>query len=146
MEENLKKKDRLFGPVCTEAEAGSVSPLVLAFEGDAVYELAVRTMLVQRGHARPNALNRLKSELVKAGAQSAMMETIEPLLTEKEAAVYRRGRNAKAPSPARHASIQDYRRATGFEALAGYLYLCGEEERLFELIEKGISSLEERSR
>ena len=91
METNLNNNaDRLYRPSCTEAEAGNYSPLVLAFMGDTVYETAVRTMLVMHGNARPNDLNKQKNRLVKAAAQSAMMDTLEPLLTEAEEAVYRR--------------------------------------------------------
>ena len=126
----------------TAAEAGGYSPLVLAFLGDAVYELVVRSVLVKRGSARPNQLNRRKAELVKAGAQSAMMEAIEPELSEEEEAVYRRGRNAKSYTMAKHATMADYRRATGFEALVGYLYLSGQAERLLVLVERGIEFYE----
>ena len=126
----------------TEAEAGNYSPLVLAFLGDAVYELAVRTMLVKPGNARPNQLNRKKSQLVRAEAQSAMMAMIEPELTEAEEAVYHRGRNAKSYTSAKNASITDYRRATGFEALIGYLYLSGQTDRMYKIIALGIAALQ----
>ena len=142
METNLNNDaGRLYRPSCTEAEAGSYSPLVLAFMGDTVYETAVRTMLVMRGNARPNDLNKQKNRLVKAAAQSAMMDTLEPLLTEAEEAVYRRGRNAKSYTMAKNATMGDYRRATGFEALIGYLYLSGQENRMYELLDAGIASL-----
>ncbi len=137
MEEDLKK---LFIPDFTAAEAGNYSPLVLAFTGDAVYELAVRTMLVKRGNARPNDLNRRKASYVKASAQSRMMAAIEPCLTEEEDAVFRRGRNAKSATVAKNADPVDYRRATGFEALIGWLYLKGDAERLLEIIRTGIES------
>ena len=142
METNLNNNaDRLYRPSCTEAAAGSYSPLVLAFMGDTVYETAVRTMLVMRGNARPNDLNKQKNRLVKAAAQSAMMDALEPLLTEAEEAVYRRGRNAKSYTMAKNATMGDYRRATGFEALIGYLYLSGQEKRMYELLDAGIASL-----
>ena len=147
MEENRKKTDiraMCFEPDMTEAEAGSYSPLALAFQGDAFYELAVRTMLLSEGNARPNDLNRRKRRLVNAGAQSQMMETIEPMLTEAEEAVYRRGRNAKSYTMAKNATMADYRRATGFEALVGYLYLSGRKERAYALIAAGISALGEK--
>lgn len=136
MEESLN----LFLPGhMTEEEAGSYSPLVLAFLGDSVYEIAVRTMLVHHGNARPNDLNARKNHLVKASAQSKMMEKIEPLLTEKEESIYKRGRNAKSYTMAKHASVADYRRATGFEALMGYLYLCGQTQRYLSLIQAGLN-------
>ncbi len=144
MEENLNKETiRQFVPGMTKETAGSYSPLVLAFTGDAAYELAVRTMLVCRGNARPAALNARKARLVKASAQSSVMEVIEGLLTEEEEAVYRRGRNAKSYTMAKNATVGDYRRATGFEALIGYLYLCGRMERMFFLIEEGLKGIGE---
>lgn len=126
--------DYRFTPEMTEAEARAYAPLTLAFLGDAVYELAVRTMLVQRGDMRPNELNRRSSLLAKAHAQSDAMSVIEPMLDEKEADIYRRGRNAKSNTMAKNATVGDYRRATGFEALIGYLYLSGRRERMLELI------------
>jgi ribonuclease-3 family protein len=125
----------------TEEEAGSYSPLVLAFLGDSVYELAIRTMLLHHGNASPNDLNKRKNRLVKAAAQSQMMEKIEPLLTEKEESIYKRGRNAKSYTMAKHATMADYRRATGFEALMGFLYLCGRTERYLTLIKTGLDDL-----
>lgn len=142
MEESLS---RYLPGSMTELEAGSYSPLVLAFLGDSVYEIAVRTMLVKRGNARPNELNRKKSRLVKAKAQSRMMETLEPILTEEEANLYRRGRNAKSYTMAKNASMADYRRATGFEALMGYLYLLGQTDRYLYLIDRGIRYLEDQA-
>ena len=116
----------------------SYSPLTLAYIGDGVYELIVRTILVKRGNRPVNQLHRQASSLVKAAAQSAMMETLEPLLTEEEKSVYRRGRNAHSPTMAKHATMADYRRATGFEALLGYLYLKEDFARLVELVRAGI--------
>lgn len=143
MEESL---NRFLPGHMSEEEAGNYSPLVLAFLGDSVYELAIRTMLLHHGNARPNDLNRKKSRLVKAAAQSQMMEAIEPLLTEKEDGIYRRGRNAKSYTMAKHATVADYRRATGFEALMGYLYLCGRTERYLVLIDRGLAFLETEAR
>ena len=127
-----------FQPVLTESEARAYAPLTLAFLGDAVYELAIRTMLVQRGDMRPNELNRRSSLLAKAHAQSDAMAVIEPMLDETEADIYRRGRNAKSHTMAKHATVTDYRRATGFEALVGYLYLSGQIKRLLEIVRIGI--------
>ena len=132
MDAILKEK---YIPSLTAAEAGSYSPLVLAFVGDSFYEQAIRTMFVLHGNARPNDLNRRKNRLVSAEAQSAMTEVLLPLLTEEEEKIYRRGRNARSYTSAKNASITDYRRATGFEALIGYLYLTGRTERAYELID-----------
>ena len=116
----------------------SYSPLTLAYIGDGVYELIIRTILVKRGNRPVNQLHKQASSLVKAAAQSAMMETLEPLLTEEEKSVYKRGRNAHSTTMAKHATMADYRRATGFEALLGYLYLKEDFARLVELVRAGI--------
>jgi len=141
VEENLT-----FVPDKTEAEAMAYSPLVLAFLGDAAYELAIRTMIVSRGNGRPNDLNRKSSRLVRAHAQSLAMDVIEPILTETEENIYRRGRNAKSNTMAKNATMGDYRRATGFEALIGYLYLTGQEERMLEIIRLGVLENEKQFR
>lgn len=120
------------------------SPLTLAYIGDGVYEIVIRTILVSQGNCPPNKLHRRASALVKAEAQSDMMAVIEPLLTEEEMAVYKRGRNAKSYTMAKNASMSDYRRATGFEALMGYLYLSGNEERMVELIKVGLEKVHGR--
>ena len=109
------------------------SPLTLAFLGDAVYELCARYFLVSQGDCPVGRLNRRKVEMVKAAAQSAAFEAIAPLLTEDELSIYKRGRNASSPSAPKHAELADYRRATGVEALFGYLYLKGETDRIEEL-------------
>ena len=120
------------------------SPLTLAYAGDAAYELVIRTMLVRKANQPVHQLHREASSLVKAEKQSEMAGILEPLFTEEEEQIYRRGRNAKANTHARSAGIQEYRRATGFEAVIGYLYLSGQEERMLELIAAGLQiSMEE---
>lgn len=121
----------------------SYSPLTLAYIGDGVYELVIRTILVKKGNCPVNRMHKKASSLVKASAQSAIMEKIEDQLTEEEHAVYRRGRNAHSPTMAKHATMADYRRATGFEALIGYLYLSEEYTRMLDLICMGIGEDEE---
>ena len=121
----------------------SYSPLTLAYIGDGVYELVIRTILVKKGNCPVNRMHKKASSLVKASAQSAIMEKIEDQLTEEEHAVYRRGRNAHSPTMAKHATMADYRRATGFEALIGYLYLSEEYTRMLDLICTGIGEDEE---
>ena len=116
------------------------SPLTLAFIGDDVYDLIVRTILVERGNAPVNRLNGQARHLVSAVAQSHMMETLEPLLTAEEAAVYKRGKNAKSATVSKNAPRTDYRTATGLEALCGYLYLAGRTERLTDLLEAGLAA------
>lgn len=114
------------------------SPLVLAYIGDGVYELVIRSLLVGRGNAQAAKLHKEASNLVNAGAQAAMLERIKGHLTEEELRIFRRGRNAHSPTMAKHASMSEYRRATGFEALMGYLYLGGRLERLLELVRLGL--------
>lgn len=111
----------------------TVNPLTLAYIGDGVYELVVRSVMVARTNTRAGLLHRQTSQYVKAEAQSKMMELLLPVLTEEEEGFYRRGRNAKSPTMAKNASVNDYRRATGFEALMGYLYLTDQMERIVEL-------------
>ena len=121
-----------------EKDLRTYSPLTLAYIGDGDYELVIRTVLVKKGNCPVNQLHRKASSLVKAASQSAMMEFIEPMLTEEEHSVYRRGRNAHSPTMAKHATMADYRRATGFEALMGYLYLKEDFGRIVELVRAGI--------
>ena len=90
------------------------------------------------GNCPVNQLHKKASSLVKAASQSAIMEVIEEKLTEEEHNIYRRGRNAHSPTMAKHATMADYRRATGFEALMGYLYLKGDYTRMLELVRMGI--------
>ncbi len=118
-----------------------MAPLVLAYLGDAVYELEIRQMLVKRDHSRPAKLNKEAAQLVCAAAQSRIAEAILPYLTEEEEAIYRRGRNAHSPTTAKNQTVGDYRRATGFEALIGYLHLCGETGRMRELIALGLEAM-----
>ena len=119
----------------------SFSPLTLAYIGDAVYEIVIRTIIVEKGNAPVNKLHHKASSLVKAVAQKAAMEKILPLLTEEEEAVYKRGRNAKSYTSAKNASVIDYRIATGLEALMGFLYLMGRNERMLELVKIAVNNL-----
>ena len=136
METGLSELKELFG--LKDIDLRTYSPLTLAYIGDGVYELVIRTVLVKKGNCPVNQLHKKASSLVKAGTQSKMMEALEPILTEEELAVYKRGRNAHSPTMAKHATMADYRRATGFEALMGYLYLKEDYSRIVELVRKGI--------
>ena len=136
METNLIQLKELFH--LEDQDLRSYSPLTLAYIGDGVYELIIRTVLVKKGNCPVNRLHKKASSLVKAGAQSAIMEVIEEELTSEELSVYRRGRNAHSPTMAKHATMADYRRATGFEALMGYLYLKEDYTRMIELVRRGI--------
>lgn len=122
-----------------EISPAQLSPLVLAYIGDSIFDLVIKTYLLdKKGNMQVNKLNRFASNIVKAQSQSEMIRIIEPLLSPAEEAVYKRGRNAKSYTSAKNASISDYRRATGFEALMGYLYLEGEYERMIQLIKAGL--------
>ncbi len=136
METNLIQMKELFH--LEDQDLRSYSPLTLAYIGDGVYELIIRTILVKKGNCPVNRLHKKASSLVKAGAQSAIMEVIEEELTPEELSVYRRGRNAHSPTMAKHATMADYRRATGFEALMGYLYLKEDYTRMLTLVRMGI--------
>lgn len=114
------------------------SPLTLAYIGDAIYDLLIRTLLVDRGNMQVNKLHRQASSLVKAEKQSQMIGIIESHFTAEEEQAYKRGRNAKSFTSAKNASIADYRRATGFEAVMGYLYLTGQYHRMIDLIKLGL--------
>ena len=126
--------------------AASYSPLVLAYMGDAAYELMIRERIVKKGNSQVNRLHLAAVHLVKAGTQAAMIRLLEPVLTSAELSVYRRGRNAHSHTTAKNASVIEYRMATGFEALVGYLWLSGQKERLQELVETAISKLEEEEK
>lgn len=119
----------------TEAECKpqNLSPLALAFVGDGVYDLFVRESLVCEANRPVKELNKLKVEQVRCQAQAKLMQAIEPILTEEEAAVYRRGRNAHTGHTPKNATNADYHAATGLEALLGHLYLCNRIERIREL-------------
>ena len=122
-----------------EISPAQLSPLVLAYIGDSIFDLVIKTYLLDtKGNMQFNKLNRFASNIVKAQSQSEMIGIIEPLLSPAEEAVYKRGSNAKSYTSAKNASISDYRRATGFEALMGYLYLEGEYERMIQLIKAGL--------
>lgn len=122
-----------------EQAAGQYSPLTLAYIGDAVYEVIVRTVLVERGNAPVNTLHKHASKLVKAQAQADAYHRIKEQLTEEEMSVFRRGRNAKSYTSAKNATIGDYRVATGFEALFGYWYLTGQTERMLAIAKAGMT-------
>ena len=125
-----------------EADIGSYSPLVLAYVGDTVFDLMIKSMVVNEGHRQVQKIHERASHYVQASAQSQMMRVIQPLLSEEEHAVFRRGRNTKSVTPAKNQSITDYRRATGFEALVGYLYLKKEYGRLVQLVKIGLDETE----
>ena len=123
---------------CKEQDVRAYSPLTLAYIGDAIYDLVIRSVVVERANRSANDLHKKTVRYVKAETQSAMIMALLEELTDEEQAVYKRGRNAKSHTMAKNASMSDYRKATGFEALMGYLYLRGETDRLLYLVKKGI--------
>ncbi|MDD6326698.1 MAG: ribonuclease III domain-containing protein [Lachnospiraceae bacterium] len=118
------------------------SPLTLAYLGDAVYEMVIRTICVKRTNMQTQKLHRKVTGYVSAKAQAKMMDALLKELTEEEESIYRRGRNSKPYTKAKNASMEEYLKATGFEALVGYLYLQKEYERMNALIAHGIEALQ----
>lgn len=118
------------------------SPLVLAFLGDATYAHLVRYHLIAKGIVKPHLLHKEANRYVSAAAQAHILLALMPLLSEEETAIVKRGRNAKSGSTAKNASIIDYRHATAFEALIGYLYLKGEDGRIAEIMERAVTIVE----
>ncbi len=115
------------------------SPLTLAYIGDGIYELVIRTMVVDKANTSAKNLHRKSSSLVKAATQAEMALALQEDMTEEEIKAYKRGRNAKSATMAKNATMSDYRTATGFEALMGYLYLTEQSDRMIELIRLGLN-------
>ena len=128
-----------------EVDVQTYSPLTLAYIGDCVFDLIIKNLMISHGNRQVNRIHKDTSNLVQASSQSRMMRAMQEYLTEEEHAIYKRGRNAKSVTPAKNQSITDYRRATGFEALLGYLYLRKEWKRLIDLVKIGLDSLEEKN-
>ena len=120
-------------------EARMLNPLQLALIGDGVFEVFIRNhILTQNTSLSANKIHVRAIRYVKAKGQSCIMHEIEASLNDEEEAVYKRGRNAKSPTVPKNAEVRDYRMATGFEALIGYLYLIGNKERLEFIFNKSI--------
>jgi ribonuclease-3 family protein len=122
-----------------EQDLKTYSPLTLAYIGDAIYDLIIRTLVVESGNAPVNKLHKQVTRQVQATAQAELFHKIEAQLTEEELTVYKRGRNAKSFTSAKNAGIVEYRTATGLEALFGYLYLSGQINRILELIRPALN-------
>ena len=143
MEKSLILKEKFLNEFgLEEQDLRTYSPLTLAYIGDAIFELVVRTVLVERKNTQAEKLHKAATKIVKAETQALMIESLKDELTEEEMAVYKRGRNAKAVTRAKNATMSEYRRATGFEALMGYLYLKGDMERMIKLIHLGVEKAE----
>lgn len=117
-----------------ETQVKNISPVTLAFVGDAVYTLYVREKLVAEHDFSTGTLQKLSSSTVSAHGQNELLEKILPVLTEDELSIFKRGRNAKKPTRSKSATVAEYNNSTGFEALLGYLYLTGKYERLESLL------------
>lgn len=115
------------------------SALGLAYIGDGVFDLIIRTIILDMGNGKVKDFHRATSNIVKAQSQAQIIKAVLDELTEEERAIFRHGRNAKSATSAKNASIVDYRVATGFEALIGYLYLNHELERALELVSTGLN-------
>lgn len=123
----------IFTVIPTE-KARALSPVTLAFVGDAVYSLFVREKLVLSTDFSTGTLQKLTSSEVSAHGQSELLNKILPSFTEEESDIFRRGRNAKKPTKSKNASVAEYNRSTGFEAVLGYLYLTGQYDRINALL------------
>ncbi|MBR6384008.1 MAG: ribonuclease III [Lachnospiraceae bacterium] len=126
-----------------DTDINTYNPLTLAFIGDSVYEIIVRTMVISKGNKSVNALAKDKNRLVNAKTQSRIAEILTEYYTEEEADIYRRGKNAKTANHSKSAAYSEYHRATGLEAVFGYLYLTGNLDRCLELLKTALEKIEE---
>lgn len=127
----------------TEAvDIKTYSPLTFAYIGDAVFEIIIRTLIVEKGQCPINTLHKRTTGIVCAETQAKMAEAVYGQLSEEERNIYRRGKNTKIHSAAKNASLSDYRKATGFEALCGYLFLKDETKRIIAIIKEALALLE----
>lgn len=118
----------------------SYSPLALAYIGDGVFDLIIRSFVINKGNVQVNKMHRHTSNIVKAQTQAQMVQALEPLLNTEEEGYYKRGRNAKSHTTAKNASVGDYRKATGFEALCGYLFLMDNMERVMQIVRQALEA------
>ena len=126
-----------------DTDINTYNPLTLAFIGDSVYETIVITMVVSKGNKSDNALAKDKNKLVNAKTQSRIAEILTEYYTEEEADIYRRGKNAKTANHSKSAAYSEYHRATGLEAVFGYLYLTGKLDRCLELFKTALEKLDD---
>lgn len=148
MEESIKSQEPFLAYMKESLKLQAVdpcsySPLALAYIGDAVYELLIRTKVINRGSMQVNKMHKKSASLVKAQAQASLIKVLEEELTVGELAVFKRGRNAKSATVAKNATVIDYRMATGFETLIGYLYITEQFGRIVELVSTGLDRIGE---
>ncbi|MDY4429133.1 MAG: ribonuclease III domain-containing protein [Lachnospiraceae bacterium] len=125
-----------------EVRPNEYSPLALAFIGDSVFDLVIKSVIVEKANCQVNKLQNKTSKIVRATTQALIVDALKDELSEEEANIYRRGRNAKPYTKAKNASYSEYCKATGLESLVGYLYLKGETKRLVSLIKLGLENAE----
>lgn len=125
-----------------ETDIRTYSPLTFAYVGDAVFEMIIRTVIVEQGQRPANTLHKHTTRLVCAQSQAKMIDAVYDCLSEEEQNIYRRGKNTKTNSTAKNASLSDYKKATGFEAVCGYLFLKNEMARVIEIVKKAIELAE----
>ena len=116
--------------------------MTFAYIGDAVYEMVIRTLVVEKGQQAVHALHKQTTKIVCAATQAAMIDALQDIMTPEEQDIFRRGKNSKINSSAKNMSLEDYRKATGFEAVCGYLYLQGQTARIVEMVRTGLDRLE----
>lgn len=135
-------REAVIAPVLpADLPLSQLSPIVLAYIGDAVFEIYVRQRLIAGTNRKPHQLHRASTQYVSAAAQARLLQRWMPVLTEEEADIVRRGRNTKSGQPPKNANPGDYRHATALECLVGYLYYRGEKERLEQLIEMAFAEV-----
>ncbi len=125
-------------PEVDEAKLRMMNPLALAYIGDGVHEIMVRTYVISKYKGTVNQLNQRVVKMIKATAQAKVVRDLQDQLTEEELAIVKRGRNQKSATVPKNTSVGEYRQASGFEALLGWLFLTGKEERLVEIIAKAV--------
>ena len=127
----------------TEQEVRYVNPIVLAYIGDSVYEVYIRTYVLYNQGGYVNKLHKISTKFVRAAAQAKVVHNLENELSEEEWTVVKRGRNQKSNTVPKNADLRDYKYATGFEALIGYLFLLGRKDRIKEIVKRAIEIIEE---
>lgn len=142
MEENLSVNLRILNSSNIKLkDIKTFSPLSLAFIGDGVYEIVIRTIILGQGNMPTGKLHAFCASIVCAESQAISIEGIQDILTEEEKDIYRKGKNSNSPTKSKNASLLSYRKATGYEALLGYLYLKGMDDRILFLVNKGLDIL-----
>ncbi len=141
MEQSLSYMKEQLG--IKEVDIRTYSPLALAYIGDCVFDMLIRTIIVSKGNMAVQKYHKKVSALVNAHAQAEMITALEPELTEEEQNIFKRGRNSKPSTMAKNASAKEYKTATGMEALLGYLYLTNQYTRLIDIVKRSIEIWEE---